>query len=468
MTILEALDDPQLFDSAFAGQTWAVWRTVLAALFALRPTEADVTRFRALTGRKAWPLEPFREAWIVAGRRGGKSRISALVAVFVCCFRDWAHVLAAGERGVFMILAADRRQARVAFRYVEAIVDGCSLLGAMVERRTREAIYFTNRTAIEVHTASFRTVRGYSVLGAVLDEAAFWHVEDAANPDAEIIAALRPGMATTPGALLLGISSPYARRGELWRAFKEHFGRDDSDVLVVQAGTRELNATVPQSVIDRALERDPAAASAEYLAQFRSDVESFVSREAVGACVVPGRFELPLITGARYVAAVDPSGGSQDSFTLAIAHAEGDRVILDCVREVRPPFSPEAVVGEFAEVLRSYDLREVTGDRYAGQFPRELFRNRSIEYLPATRTKSDAYRELLPAINSGRVELLDNPRLIAQLAGLERRTARGGRDSIDHSPSAHDDLVNAAALALVAAGEANRSVAGVRRVIGLW
>ena len=47
-------------------------------------------------------------------------------------------------------------------------------------------------------------------------------------------------------------------------------------------------------------------------------------------------------------------------------------------------------------------------------------------------------------LTSGRVELLDVPRLAAQLVALERRTARGGKDSIDHAPGQHDDLVNAA------------------------
>ena len=37
-----------------------------------------------------------------------------------------------------------------------------------------------------------------------------------------------------------------------------------------------MNATVPQVVIDRAYEDDPAVASAEYGAEFRTDVESFV------------------------------------------------------------------------------------------------------------------------------------------------------------------------------------------------
>jgi len=51
-------------------------------------------------------------------------------------------------------------------------------------------------------------------------------------------------------------------------------------------------------------------------------------------------------------------------------------------------------------------------------------------------------------VNSEKVDLLDHPILINQLASLERRTARGGRDSIDHPPMAHDDVANAAAMAL--------------------
>jgi hypothetical protein len=75
----------------------------------------------------------------------------------------------------------------------------------------------------------------------------------------------------------------------------------------------------------------------------------------------------------------------------------------------------------------------------------------AIEYQVADRPKSDYYRDLLPLINSGKVELLDNARLIAQLCGLERRVSRVGKDSIDHGPGSHDDLINAAAGALVLA-----------------
>ena len=139
----------------------------------------------------------------------------------------------------------------------------------------------------------------------------------------------------------------------------------------------------------------------------------------------------------------DPSGGSADSMTLAIAHREGDVTLLDAAREIKPPFSPESVVEDFAALLKLYRIDNVQGDRYAGEWPRERFSERGVKYEPAAKPKSDLYRDLLPAINSGRVDLLDDPRLIAQLVGLERRTARGGRDNIDHAPGAHDDIVNA-------------------------
>ena len=106
-----------------------------------------------------------------------------------------------------------------------------------------------------------------------------------------------------------------------------------------------MNPTVPQSVIDAAMSADPAAASAEYMAVFRSDVEGFVTREVVEACVSTGTYERPPQPGLSYFGFVDPSGGSADAFTLAIAHRLDEQVLLDCVREVRPPFYPNGHAG---------------------------------------------------------------------------------------------------------------------------
>jgi hypothetical protein len=182
----------------------------------------------------------------------------------------------------------------------------------------------------------------------------------------------------------------------------------------------------------------------------RPALEAFVSVEAVEACTVPGRLEMPPVPGTRYIAFTDPAGGSgTDSMTLAIAHAERDTAVLDLVRSRKPPFSPESVIAEFSADVKRYGLHEVHGDKYAGGFPPEQFVKNDIRYRASEKTKSEIYQSMLPKLNSGRVELLDNKVLRTQLIGLERRTARSGKDSIDHPRGGHDDLINAAAGCLV-------------------
>ena len=235
---------------------------------------------------------------------------------------------------------------------------------------------------------------------------------------------------------------------------------DDDNVLVIQAPSHIMNPVLDTSDRDRQMIEDPARARAEWYAEFRDDLVAFIDPATVDRCVVAGRTELPPVSGVIYAAAVDPSGGSSDSMTLAIAHAEGERGILDLVHEWPAPFSPEQTVIEIAEICRRYNIRAVTGDRYAGEWPRERFRFQRIEYELAGLSRSEAYLTLLPAINTpGRIELLDNRRLISQLCGLERRAARSGRDTVDHPRGAKDDVINAAALALVGAALAPKSPA---------
>jgi hypothetical protein len=449
---LEAMREPALFARWFKDPaTWICWTVFLSALFGLPIDPAGLEIFTQCTRRSLPPAGAFNEAWLVVGRRGGKSIILALIAVYLAVFKDWSGRLVPGERGTVLVIAADRRQARVIFRYITALIVETPLIAELVDGEvTQERIDLTNGISIEISTANFRSVRGYTLIACLCDEIAFWMGDDSANPDVEILAAIRPAMTTMqPGAMLLCASSPYAQRGVLYDAFRKHYGRNDAPVLVWKASTLTMNPSVPQSVIEEAYARDPANAAAEYGAEFRTDVEGFVSREAVEACIVPGRYELPPIGGLIYSAFVDPSGGSADSMTLAISHREGDKIVLDAVREIRPPFSPEQVVSDFAALLKTYHITNVTGDRYGGEWPRERFRVHGIEYLQAAKSKSDIYRDLLPVLNSRSVELLDLPRLKTQLIGLERRTARGGRDSIDHSPGANDDVINAVAGAVV-------------------
>jgi hypothetical protein len=448
VSILDAIVDEHLFAPWFKKRaTWQSWFAFLAALFALPMTPDQLGIYRSCTGRTTPPTKPAQEAWLICGRRAGKSFILALCAVFYACFRDWGPYLAPGERGTIMVIASDRRQARVIIRYIDALLTKVPMLAELIERKTVDGFDLSNSVTIEVHTASYRSTRGYTIVVALCDELAFWPSDDAAEPDEEILAAIKPGMATIPGAMLLCASTPYARRGSLFDAHRKHFGKDNDPILVWQASTRTMNSTVPQSLIDQAMERDPANAAAEYGAEFRRDIENLINIEAVRACISPGVYERGPQHSTTYHAFCDPSGGSSDSMTLAVAHKDyaTQTTVIDALREVRAPFSPEDAVAEFARLLKNYRVTKIVGDHYAGEWPIERFAKFGIRFEPSAKAKSYLYVDLVALINSKRIHLLDDTKLINQLCALERRSARSGRDSIDHRPGAHDDIANAVA-----------------------
>ncbi len=410
MNILEAINDPQLFAPWFAQKgadknaekrgwggenalppQWLYWSTFLAALFGLQMTKEQHTAYTECTGRNIPPTEPQNEAWLIIGRRGGKSFILSLVAVFVACFKNYDEYLSKGERGVVLLLAADKRQAKILLGYIVGLLEGCPMLARMVERRTAECVDLNNNISIEVRVSNYRTVRGVSLVFAAMDELAFWRSDESASPDTEVLTALRPATATIPSSIIIGASSPYAKRGLLWDRFDRYFGEEDGP-LIWHAPTRTMNPSIDQSIVDKALAEDPHHAGAEYLATFRTDVEAFLSREAINACIQDGVYERAPLRTFKYYAFCDPSGGVYDSYTLAIAHREGDTAILDAVREHKPKFSPEAVTEEFCDLLKRYRCTKVCGDRYGGEFPRELFRRFGINYQVSKENKSELYK----------------------------------------------------------------------------
>jgi len=274
----QALADPQLLGGMLAGDSWHGWRTLLIGAMGEALTDAERAIFTKLTGRAREPLQRIEELIAVIGRRGGKSRASAVLATYIGGLCE--HPLVPGERGVLLCIAPDQRQAKITLEYCAAAFDASPILRQLVVNRTADALELANNISIEVRSASFRRLRGPTYIAVICDEAAFWYSDEwSSNTDAEIVNAVRPGLATTGGPLIIA-SSPYARRGLLWQTYKTHFKPDgDPCILVAQGASRDFNPSLPQSVVDRALERDEASARAEYLGLFRTDVESFISLE---------------------------------------------------------------------------------------------------------------------------------------------------------------------------------------------
>ena len=467
MNILQAIRDDQLFrpflaDSNDSIRTWDAWTVALRCLYGIKIPKKAYGLVKECTGRDATklPTGGFKTALFLTGRRSGKSRIASIIASYEAALSGRESKLAKGEQGLVVCISPTKRQSQVVRHYIRGVFDTPLLLNE-IGRETTEGFSLNNGVSVETLVADWRTVRNFSLLSVILDECAFlgYSEESKVRSDTELVRAIKPGLATT-GGRLIAISSPYAQKGWCYTQYKKNFGNDAGKTLVWNCSSRTMNSTLPQSIVDDALEEDRPAALAEYMGQFRQDVCTFVSRDLIESLVVPGRQDIPPQPNLSYVGFADVSGGRVDDAALAIAHREGRMVIIDCLKRYKSPHNPHVVVAEMVKVLREYRCDKAIGDAYAAEWTKTTFEALGIKYERASKTewsegtriknkvakpRSQLYMELLPRLHAAEIELPDNDMLITQLSNLERRTRSGGRDTIDHGPGGHDDLANAVA-----------------------
>ena len=346
-----------------------------------------------------------------------------------------------------MLVAQNKDQSAVCLGYILGFLSQLPMLEALIVKQNSEVIEFSSGISISIKTASWRSTRGHAIPCLLLDELAFWRSEESANPDREIIAALRPSMIQFPNSRLFAASSPYTKSGELWRMNQNFFGVEDERILFWKSPSVLMNPTITEEELAYEYRKDPGRSKAEFGGEFRSDERSIFDRRILEERFVDGVHEIAPVPGILYKAATDPAGSviKGDSFTGAVGHEENGVLVLDALREWRPPFDPATVTGELCRLLKTYGISKISGDKFGGDWVASQFRENRVIYEQVNKSKDELYAELLPLVNAGQVELLDNPDLIEQLIGLERKSGRG-RMRIDHASGKHDDVANSVAL----------------------
>ena len=470
-SILEVVTDPGGLGLSLS----PAQRTLLKTIYGLPlADEEERELFRRCTARETYPGLPFGEATVVAGARSGKdSRVGGPMVCYEAVFGGHEARVAKGERATVVLVAQDLRATRVAFGYVKQYLTTSPLLAPQVAEVLAGEITLTNGVTVSCFPCTLRSLRGFSIPVGVMDELAFYRLEGQADSDAEVQASIRRGMVGFGATKLVKISTPYLRSGVLYEDFKRGWGQADPDLLVWRAPTLLMNPSIAAGRLERERRLDPTRFEREYMAEFLEDVDVFLPAAWVDAAVVAGRHELPPRDGVRYVAAVDPSGGGADHFTLAVAHVEGKgadrRVVQDVMRawgrSRTGPADLEGAVRAIAGIARGYGLSVVHGDRYSASWVVESFRRAGVAYrVPEVRRpgddephylhKSAAYLEMEPAIAQAKLEVLDHPQLVRELKLLERRPQAGGRVRVDHPAGGRDDHANVLALATALAARA--------------
>jgi hypothetical protein len=436
--------------------SWQPWEVITKATFGEPLTADELTLFQALANHRPLPDQRVAELWVIAGRRGGKSRIAALLALYISVFIDHRPRLAPGELGYVLVLSPTVDQSQVITEYIKGFAAASEILGQQIESIRGQEIRLRNRIVIRVQPANFRTIRGRTLVAAILDEVAFMRDETSANPDQEIYRAVQPALATT-GGLIIGISSPYRKVGLLHQKWRDNYGKP-SAVLVIKAPTLQLNSTIDKATIDRAYTDDAQAARAEWGAQFRTDLQALLDEKVIDDAIDHYRpKEIPPDPNTPYFAFVDASAGRHDAFAICIGSKQPAGFRADVVRYYRPPFDPDTTAKECAALAKEYNCHRITGDNFAGDWVANAFRKTGMTYTKSDKPKSKLYLEMLPHFNRGAISIPNDERLIRELRLLERRTTVSGQDRVDHpqGAGASDDLANvlagAAYLAMIKA-----------------
>jgi hypothetical protein len=451
MNINEALHDKRLLGAALGDPaSWSTWIVILKAAFALPLSESERGVFADVAGGRSPPTKIIRELWAIAGRRGGKSRMAAALAVYFACFAKYKS--APGERLMVLVLSMSLEQSRSVFGYALAFLQESPALAKEVLEITRTEIRLRNGIVIAIHSNSFRAIKGRTLCACIFDEVAMWRDIESAVPDQEVYSAVLPALLTTRG-MLIGVSTGYRRLGLLFQKYRDYFGQDSDDTLVVQGSTLQFNGTLDEVAIAAQRAADPTAASAEWDGTFRDDISGFLDDATVDAAIDNARpLELPYRSGTVYVAFTDPAGGGgnpkADSYTLAIGHRQPDGIIvIDVVRgtPAGKKYDTQEVTEVYARLCREYRCRTVVGDAYGKDWVAGSWRKApaGVGYEQSERVKSDIYLESEVAFTRERVRLPPHPILTRELRLLEKHAARSGKPDVTHPKNCHDDYANA-------------------------
>ena len=458
LNLLEALSSRNGLGTYFRDKaTWWPWFVFAKCLVGVGTlTHREKALLWECSGLNQLPTKRIREAFIIAGRRSGKSTICALLAVFYAVWGQWKRFISLGEQPKIFVVATNMDQAKIILNYVKSILSLTPFLRSMVKRELSDSVELKNGTEIIVKPASWRSSRGFTCGLLILEELAFFRFEtESALRDKEIYTAIRPGMINIRNSLIIGISTPFARQGLLFQKYRKHWGKDGK-VLIWQAPTWTMNRTLSEAELrEEELESlGVAEFNSEFGAKFREDIEGYLPLQIIERAIIKGQTIVPAKREIFYHGFCDSSEGLHhggDSMTYAIAHKEARKIVLDVLMEFRPPFDPGVVVSEIATVSRQYRIRKIIQDRHAIAWIGNDFRQYGIEVEVCDKTKTQIYEHFGVAMNKNLVELLDDKRMKDQVINLQKYLRSGGMVKIDHISGQHDDVINAVAGAIVEA-----------------
>jgi hypothetical protein len=439
--IISFIEDPELLNDQSLSPAQ---KMTLKAIYGLPLTDEELELFSQASGGRKYVegVEQF-EVDIQKGRRsGGTDKILTNIVLYEACMRP--PKLSVGEVATSMICTSEMsRQSAVVFNYCEEKLERSKKLKPMIKNIKGGEIELVNGCVVQIFPAIQARVRAPSIHVFCGDEFMFWK-STGVSIDKEVLSAARPGL-SFPHSKMILLSSVNRMSGVGYADYKQYFGVDDATVLVLRGSTEFFFPGFPKWRLKLAKLRDPLSYEQEYNCQYRADESSMYDPAQVDLAVNFDRpLELPYRSDIRkFVSFVDVAGGGgRDSYAIAICHKEGEKIVIDLVRSRRPPFNPDETTSQYSDLIKTYHINSVTGDKFSGDWALHSFAARRISYIRSEKSKSELYLNLEQVLNTGQLEIPNKDTLIQQLKSLIRKTHSGSRDTVDSDGGQSEDEAN--------------------------
>ncbi len=409
----------------------------------------------------------YSEAWIVCGRRAGKTdRLASTILAYESLFGGHEEYARKGQRIYCFQIAQDQRMAQYSLHFIRATIESSPVGIKLIEQVTADRIDLTNGVTIKCLPPTLKAVRGFACPVAVMDEVGVWYQDsDSANPDYEIYRAIRPAQMQFPDRVLVGVSSPWNKNGLLWtnyaagtegRNAPKHEQSRYRNVIVIHGTTASMgNPLITRGILEEDRDRDPRSFERESLAVFQDSISGFLNTTLLKEAVDVSVTERAPSPEFQYVGAIDPAF-RQDAFAFTICHVtEQGTVVQDYVERFLPPapgeaINPENVIAQIVPVCQRYKIQIVHSDQWHLESLQQLFIRHGLllDGVPfKANNKAEIFGSLKMLLNQRRLRILDHRETVKELAQLELKLSGGGNVQIAAPSGMHDDMAAVMALA---------------------
>ena len=382
------------------------------------------------------------------GRRGGKSTTLCRVAVAEVLYGK--HKVPPGDIGVFVFISVRKQEAQERLRTIKEIL---TVLGVPHDARGME-IQLRNKPFIfRVYPANFRSAVGMTCVGWVGDEMSRWRDEsDSSNPATDVIASIRPAMATMPNAHEFYISSPWAKLDAHY-TYVEKGITEEQHVAI--GSTWDANPTLSIARC-KTLEPDEPTFQREYCAiPMDNDSRQFFDEAALKQAVSKTLFLPRQVQVGESVVAGGDFAFVADHSAIAVCHIVDKRYILADRDILKPrpgsPLVPSHVCARFATVLGRHGSRAIMADGHYKEAISEHLAKKKIAFMKGPTRPAASYIRARALFNQGLVTIPDDERLIKSMMEISARPTPSGNLSIilpKKEGGGHADFVSAFILAL--------------------